>query len=54
MPRLLHHISARYPLKQRVGYMLWPKYSKYEYCYKFSNSKIRDFGTGRGGKLESY
>lgn len=33
--------------------MLWPKYSKYEYCYKFSNSKIRDFGTGRGGKLES-
>lgn len=34
--------------------MLWPKYSKYEYCYKFSNSKIRDFGTGRWGKLESY
>ncbi len=41
-------------LKQGVGYMLWPKYSKYEYCYKFSNSKIRDFGTGRWGKLESY
>lgn len=24
--------------------MPWPKYGKYEYCYKFSNSKIRDFG----------
>lgn len=28
--------------------MLWPKYSKYEYCYKFSNSKIRDLGLEDG------
>ena len=28
--------------------MLWPKYSKYEYCYKFSNSKSGILGLEEG------
>ena len=31
--------------------MLWPEYSKYEYCYKFSNSKIKEFRTLRRRKV---
>ena len=45
MPRLLHHISARYP--NRLPWDLidspfeapWAKNGKYEYCYPFSNSQ---------------
>ena len=33
MPRLLHHISARY----RTLKGLWAKKGKYEYCYHFSS-----------------
>lgn len=32
MPRLLHHISARYAP--------WSKNAKYEYCHQFSGSKF--------------
>ena len=35
MPRLLHHISARY----RPFEAPWAKNGKYEYCYPFSNSQ---------------
>ncbi len=31
--------------EQGVGYMLWPKSGKYEYCYKTSNSKFQEFWT---------
>mgnify|MGYP000027830004 FL=1 len=30
-------------VEQGVGYMLWPKSGKYEYCYKTSNSKFQEF-----------
>ena len=35
MPRLLHHISARYPFLWRRE-VLWAKNGKYEYCHYFS------------------
>ena len=41
MPRLLRHISARYPRQGADhGIIAKPvgKNSKYEYCYHFSNS----------------
>ena len=37
MPRLLHHISARY-LTDGAFQTPWAKKGKYEYCYQFSNS----------------
>ena len=50
MPRLLHHISARYPpagpdraIRARFWGLpeaRWAKKAKYEYCYQFSNSKM--------------
>ena len=39
MPRLLHHISVRYPLETPSG-PLWSKNAKYEYCHQFSSSKF--------------
>lgn len=32
-------------VEQGVGYMLWPKSGKYEYCYKTSSSKFQEFWT---------
>ena len=47
MPRLLHHISARYPWTKGQ----WSKRAKYEYCHQISSidfpvqsSKIALFG----------
>ena len=46
MPRLLHHISARYRIRTRQGanpgIIARPvgKNCKYEYCYHFSNSNF--------------
>lgn len=40
MPRLLHHISARY-LTDGAFQTPWAKKGKYEYCYLFSNSQNR-------------
>ena len=50
MPRLLHHISARYPpwgpdFAIRAPFLCrreasWAKNGKYEYCHHFSNSEI--------------
>ena len=36
MPRLLHHISVRYPFRRNLK-GLWAKKGKYEYCYHFSS-----------------
>lgn len=38
MPRLLHHISARYLIDSPFE-APWGKNGKYEYCYLFSNSQ---------------
>ena len=40
MPRLLHHISARY-LIDGAFQTPWAKKGKYEYCYLFGNSQNR-------------
>ncbi len=50
MPRLLHHISVRYPpagpdraIRARFWGLpetRWSKKAKYEYCYQFSDSQM--------------
>ena len=37
MPRLLHHISVRYPTARSFQGQ-WSKNAKYEYCHLFCNS----------------